>query len=319
MQKFGNIWRHTINTLLSCKQHQSELAKQLEAEDKSALEIKCKCEAQIWGPAWNLKESLGTGQLVGTTNEEWVIIQLLWPVLCSYSTGYKFAKQSIYYDTKAFPLQHLKQRKETCVKKYQKILEHKKKADIVDITVLEHTLSAGSYIKPDLKLFEEYLAAQADVAERLTRFYNRTMCHQQIGAMTPEVPLYWKLQLSAYINRKRADQLLINCLRKRFSPDTVFVVGNWGAPMTRFHEPIRGKFWWTLKCGGFTVYLIDEHLTSSFCPICKERILTFLNVQNPRPFRRTSRPMRKTKAPKTPKTPKTRKTTAPTAPAPNLS
>ncbi|KAJ2472821.1 hypothetical protein IWW56_006078, partial [Coemansia sp. RSA 2131] len=69
MQNFGNTWRRTINTLLNCKQRQTELVAQLEAEDKSVLEIKCKCEAQIWGPARRLKESLGTGQPVTTTNE----------------------------------------------------------------------------------------------------------------------------------------------------------------------------------------------------------------------------------------------------------
>ncbi|KAJ2664440.1 hypothetical protein IW148_002020 [Coemansia sp. RSA 1199] len=223
MQNFGNIWQRTINTLLNCKQRQSELAKQLEAEDKLAPEIKHKCEAQIWGPAQHLKESLGTGQLVAA---------------------------------------------------------------------LERTLSAGSYIKSDLKLFEEYLAARADVAERLTRFYNRTICRQQVGAMTPEVSLHRKLQLSAYVNCKRANQLLINRLRKRFTPDAVFVMGNWGTPMTRYHEPIRGKFWQTLlNRGGFTVYLINEHLTLSFCPICEEHISTFLDVPNSRPFRRTSRLM----------------------------
>ncbi|KAJ2478472.1 hypothetical protein IWW56_003693 [Coemansia sp. RSA 2131] len=507
MQNFGNTWQHTINTLLSCKQQQTELVAQLKAKDKSAPEIKCKCEARIWGPARRLKESLGTGRPVATTNEEWAIIQLLWLVLCSYSIGYKFAKQSIYYDAQAFPLQHLKafvrlnailaqkdikctqalplrcswvyshvplntcilvrcifgksynrtlggkdniqsdiethwgravdiqqdmfrshkrhefkgvimtdgvsisavretvneepveistdlkrkheepeqqlqqpqygqpaaqrarlayqpvhpvqpqlllsygwqppqlpsvpsqqqqllaqqppqqtqpvqqrrqqkadceyisnllqeqlqstagrcvlvdpgrrdllymlheessvtsknvyrytrcqQRKETCVTKYKKILEREKKADIVDIAGLERTLSAGSYLKPDLKLFEEYLAAQADVAERLTRFYNKTMCRQ----------------------------LLVNRLRKRFTPDAIFVMGNWSASMTRYHEPIQGKFWRTLlKRGGFTVYLINEHLTSSFCPNCEERISTFLDVPNPRPWMRTKRP-----------------------------
>ncbi|KAJ2475481.1 hypothetical protein IWW56_005399 [Coemansia sp. RSA 2131] len=113
------------------------------------------------------------------------------------------------------------QRKETRVTKYKKILEREKKADIVDIAALERTLSASSYIKPDLKLFEEYMRARALVAEQLTRFYNRTMCRQQVGATTPEVPLHRKLRLSAYVNRKRADQLLVNHLRKRFTPERV--------------------------------------------------------------------------------------------------
>ncbi|KAJ2538244.1 hypothetical protein GGF49_006034 [Coemansia sp. RSA 1853] len=180
-------------------------------------------------------------------------------------------------------------RKETRVKKYRKILENEKTAEVA---AAERKLNAGSYLKTDLKLFEEYLAARADVAVELTRFYNESMCRQRVGAMTPEVPLHRKLRLSAFINRKRADQLLVNRLRQRFSQDAVFILGNWSAPMAKFHEPIRGKGWRTLlKRAGFDVYLIDEYLTSKTCPICEERISTFLNVQNPRPFRRTSRPM----------------------------
>ncbi|KAJ2176819.1 hypothetical protein EV181_006732, partial [Coemansia sp. RSA 532] len=155
------------------------------------------------------------------------------------------------------------QRKETCITKYRKILQNEKKADVKDITVLEHTLSAGSCIKPNLKLFEEYLAAQAEVAADLTWHYNETMCNQQDGTTTPKVPLHCKLRLSAFINQQQANQLLINRLKKRFSQDAVFILGNWSASMTRFHEPIRGKGWRTLlKRGGFDVYLIDEYLTS---------------------------------------------------------
>ncbi|KAJ2122477.1 hypothetical protein IW147_003345 [Coemansia sp. RSA 720] len=163
-----------------------------------------------------------------------------------------------------------KQRKETRVKKYRKILENKKTAEVA---AAERKLNAGSYLKTDLKLFEEYLAARADVAVELTRFYNESMCRQRVGAMTPEVSLHRKLRLSAFINRKRADQLLVNRLRQRFSQDAVFILGNWSAPMAKFHEPIRGKGWRTLlKRARFDVYLIDEYLTSKTCPICEERI-----------------------------------------------
>ncbi|KAJ2151134.1 hypothetical protein GGH16_006309, partial [Coemansia sp. RSA 560] len=140
---------------------------------------------------------------------------------------------------------------------------NEKKADVKDITVLEHTLSAGSCIKPNLKLFEEYLAAQAEVAADLTWHYNETMCNQQDGTTTPKVPLHCKLRLSAFINQQQANQLLINRLKKRFSQDDVFILGNWSASMTQFHEPIHGKGWRTLlKRGRFNVYLIDEYLTS---------------------------------------------------------
>ncbi|KAJ2278596.1 hypothetical protein GGH14_002975 [Coemansia sp. RSA 370] len=117
------------------------------------------------------------------------------------------------------------------------------------------------------------------------------MCNQRVGATTPKVPLHRKLRLSAYINRQRADQLLVNRLRERFSQDAVFILGNWSASMTRFHEPIHGKGWRTLlKRGGFTVYLVNEYLTSKTCPNCEGRISTFLKVPNPRPFRRHIQP-----------------------------
>ncbi|KAJ2498454.1 hypothetical protein GGH96_004299 [Coemansia sp. RSA 1972] len=70
-------------------------------------------------------------------------------------------------------------------------------------------------------------------------------------------------------------------LQERFSKDAVFILSNWGVPMAKFHEPIRGKGWWILlKCAGFDMYLIDEYLTSKTCPICEERISTFYNVKN---------------------------------------
>ncbi|KAJ1858201.1 hypothetical protein LPJ76_001162 [Coemansia sp. RSA 638] len=464
----------SVNALLKCKQRQTELVAQLEAKHATAAEIKRECETQIWGPARRLKESLGTGQPAGKSNEEWAIIALLWLVLRSYSVEYEFAKQNICYDVKVKPLQHLKAfvclnailaRKEmrfvqalplrrawvyahvplnTCilvrcifnepytatlggkktirsdVNKYwgravdlqqdmfrshkrhkflgfamtdgvsisanrssksksnqrlsyqpsyqpsvpssfmwqppqlpsvpssyvsmpaqqpppqtQPVQRQQKQADcayiselsqeqlqstagrcvlvdpgrrdllfmlheestvaekqMAEVAALERTLSAGSFTIPGLDLLKEYLTARAEVAIKLTRHCNKTMCPQRVGATTPEVPLHCNLRLSVYVNRQRADQLLIKRLRERFSQDVVFILGNWGAPMAKFHEPIRGKGWRTLlKRAGFTVYLIDEYLTSKTCPICKERISTFLNVPNPRPFRRTKRPM----------------------------
>ncbi|KAJ2120453.1 hypothetical protein IW147_005066 [Coemansia sp. RSA 720] len=142
------------------------------------------------------------------------------------------------------------QRVETRRRKYQKILENEKPANIA---AAERSLNAGSRVVPDLELFKDYLRARALVADDLTQFYNKTMCHQRVGATTPEVPLHRKLRLSAYINRQRANQKLVSRLRKKFSPNAVFVMGNWSAPMARYHEPIRGKGWRTLlKRGGFT-------------------------------------------------------------------
>ncbi|KAJ2503220.1 hypothetical protein GGH96_000469 [Coemansia sp. RSA 1972] len=86
MLQFGDTWQGAVNTLLKCKQRRAELVKELEAEEKSPADIRRKAELQIW----------------------WEIVKLLWPVLHSYHVGYRFAKQSLYYDVKVYLLQHLK-------------------------------------------------------------------------------------------------------------------------------------------------------------------------------------------------------------------
>ncbi|KAJ1780592.1 hypothetical protein LPJ67_005832, partial [Coemansia sp. RSA 1938] len=194
------------------------------------------------------------------------------------------------------------QRKETRVTRFKRILEKVKKADAEDIAEAERSLGAGSCVKPDLKLFKEYLKARAQVADKLTRFYNETYTVHPTSthpihkdkpkAEVRAFPLHRKLRLSAYVNQKQADQRLINKLRKEFGPNAVIVIGDWSAPMNRFHEPIRGKTWRTLlKRGGFEVYLIKEYLTSKTCPNCYGQLSNTRYVPNPRPFQCTKRPM----------------------------
>ncbi|KAJ2502057.1 hypothetical protein GGH96_001458 [Coemansia sp. RSA 1972] len=195
-----------------------------------------------------------------------------------------------------------KSNKETRQTKFKQIREKAKKADTEDIAALERTLGAGSCVKPNLKLFEEYLEARKQVADELTRFYNKTdtvhpTSTHQIHEYKPKsevraFPLHRKLQQSAYVNRKQADQRLGKKLRKEFGPDAVIVIGDWSAPMARFHEPIRGKSWrMLLKRAGFDVYLIKEYLTSKTCPNCNGGLANTRYVPNPRPWMCTKRPM----------------------------
>ncbi|KAI9315125.1 hypothetical protein BX666DRAFT_1861150, partial [Dichotomocladium elegans] len=42
----------------------------------------------------------------------------------------------------------------------------------------------------------------------------------------------------------------------------------------QFHEPIRGKgFRYLLRKHGFEVFLIDEHKTFRYCPVCLKETL----------------------------------------------
>ncbi|KAJ2661945.1 hypothetical protein IW148_003152 [Coemansia sp. RSA 1199] len=168
---------------------------------------------------------------------------------------YMMHEKSTIEDKKVYRYTRNQQRVETRRRKYQKILENEKPANIA---AAERSLNAGSRVVPDLELFKDYLRARALVAVDLTRFYNRTMCNQQVGGTMPEVPLHRKLRLSTYINRQRADQKLASRLRKKFSPNAIFVMGNWSARMARYHEPIRGKGWRTLL-----LLLIQRHSVPS--------------------------------------------------------
>ncbi|KAJ2473603.1 hypothetical protein IWW56_005960, partial [Coemansia sp. RSA 2131] len=180
-------------------------------------------------------------------------------------------KDSTIKDKQVYRYTRCQQRVETKQTKYRKILQQVK---TVDVVAAERTLGTGSCIKPDLDSYKVYLRAWALVAVELTIFYSHTMSHQRDSTTTPEVPIHRKLRLSGYIKRQQADEHLVNRLQAKFKPkesdpEPVFIMGNWSAPMTQFHEPIRGKGWQTLlKRGGFDVYLIDEYLTSKTCPNC---------------------------------------------------
>ncbi|KAJ2501824.1 hypothetical protein GGH96_001585 [Coemansia sp. RSA 1972] len=191
------------------------------------------------------------------------------------------------------------QRKETRLTKFQQILE-KVKPD--EVAKAEQSLGAGSCIKPDLESYKVYLEARAKVANQLTWFYNKTYTvhltsTHQIHQHKPKsevraFPLHRKLRLSAYVNRKQADQRLGKKLQKEFGLNAVIVIGDWSAPMAQFHEPIRGKSWWMLlKRAGFNVYLIKEYLTSKTCPNCNGGLANTRYVPNPRPWMCTKRPM----------------------------
>ncbi|KAJ2477044.1 hypothetical protein IWW56_004564 [Coemansia sp. RSA 2131] len=188
--------------------------------------------------------------------------------------------------------------KEIQLTKFKQILEKVKPAEVVEA---EQSLGAGSCVKSDLELYKVYLVARERVADTLTHFYNKiytvhpTSTHQ-IHKDKPKSKvraflLHHKLQLSAYVNQKQADQCLIKKLQEEFEPNAIIVIGDWSAPMTRFHEPIRSKSWRTLlKRGGFDVYLIKEYLTSKTCPNCNGRLSNTRDVPNPRPWRRHIQP-----------------------------
>ncbi|KAJ2714107.1 hypothetical protein H4R19_001903 [Coemansia spiralis] len=113
------------------------------------------------------------------------------------------------------------------------------------------------------------------------------------GQDSPTQPLHRRLQLSAYLNRVKAERHLADKFRTVFGPDCVVVLGEWSAPMSKFHEPIKGvglrRFF---KKHGFCLVIIKEAFTSTWCPRCEDgRLEKWKWVPNPRPWMREKYPM----------------------------
>ncbi|CEG73135.1 hypothetical protein RMATCC62417_08573 [Rhizopus microsporus] len=114
-----------------------------------------------------------------------------------------------------------------------------------------------------------FLHARSEHSAVLGEFYGYTITNYD-----NRFALFRKIRLSAYFNKQRADQKLIQDL------------------CTRYHEPIRGHgFRRLLKKHRFQVYHIDEYKTSRCYPTChNESLHTFRCVPNPRPYQHEQYP-----------------------------
>ncbi|KAJ2557933.1 hypothetical protein EV175_001057 [Coemansia sp. RSA 1933] len=202
--------------------------------------------------------------------------------------------------------------KETCTWQFSKIREVAKKRYLdANVQAAENRLAGFCQTMVDLAKYQEYVEAQRAEWQMLSNFYvqMRTIhpksshpIHKELECIKCEKPkqacepqshlLHCKLHLSAYISQKQVDACLVQNLHRKFGEDAVLIMGNWSAPMTKFHKPIRGKgMCRMLQQQGFKVYLLDEYCMSKTCPACIEGSLTtFKCIKNPRPYQRNARP-----------------------------
>ncbi|KAI7835116.1 hypothetical protein BX661DRAFT_222000 [Kickxella alabastrina] len=104
------------------------------------------------------------------------------------------------------------------------------------------------------KLYAEYLLERRKGDFVLGEHYHNTQTlgkSQKHAGSSSTDSLHRKFHYLSFVNRKRAD-------------------------------PIRGKGRREMPIGqGFTVYLIDEYCTSTFCPVCESRIEKFHKIDDP--------------------------------------
>ncbi|KAJ1663612.1 hypothetical protein EV178_004805 [Coemansia sp. RSA 1646] len=132
--------------------------------------------------------------------------------------------------------------KETRTTHYRKLREKVKNEhpDSNEIKAAEARLAAFSCtaVLPDK--YEQYVRTRAAVWPVLSKFYTNTMTTSKSG-ISPQ-PIHRKLRQSAHIKQQQADERLAKRIRVTCDDEKPTVIlGNWSAPMVRYHEPIRGS------------------------------------------------------------------------------
>jgi hypothetical protein len=109
MNGFGQQLRRIVNRLLDVKARSQQLTAVLEEQGLSRTEIKSRVAEQVHSPARQFKMTISqrpinASNIPAGMQDTFLMIE---PVLNSYQDGYSFAKNSIYYDAKAHPQNHL--------------------------------------------------------------------------------------------------------------------------------------------------------------------------------------------------------------------
>jgi len=168
-------------------------------------------------------------------------------------------------------------RKETKIKKYNKLIIKEKETKIVDKTIIEYETELSKFNKKSLNLdkYKDYVKNKNKINKIVMDFYSKS--------------LFRKLKLNGYINRKRNEQKLIKNFSNKFGDkeDVIVCFGDFEQKKhMKFKEPIKGKGMRTLfRKNGFITYLVDEFRTSCRCSSCEGLNEKFKVMKNPKPYR----------------------------------
>ena len=106
-----------------------------------------------------------------------------------------------------------------------------------------------------------YLATLAATEAGRQPFYNRD--------------IHCKMRFNSYRNTQRTETKLVANMKERYGDGFVVVMGDWsdaGRTM-KFQTSSKTKGWRTLfRRNGIPCFLIDEFRTSSYCPLCENKV-----------------------------------------------
>ena len=182
--------------------------------------------------------------------------------------------------------------KETCKRKYKKILEQEKLKNFIcnhfndelsiklNINKCEEILSKYNSKTNDFEKFSDYVKNKNVIYIELKKFYEQV--------------LWRKNRYSSCIKRIQSDRNMIKNFEKIGKSNETFIAfGDWSQKeQMKFKEPTKGKSFRNLfRKAGYQVYLIDEYKTSKQCCNCKKMNAInekFLKIKSPRPWRKNT-------------------------------
>lgn len=170
----------------------------------------------------------------------------------------------------------MQRRKETKLKKYQKILQTKKdetKYQGKTITMLDTEMSKNNGKTLNFDKFKEYIK-------------NKNELNQKTGTFNEQY-LFRKLKWGGYILRQKTELKMLKQFEKTFGnpKETIIGYGDHAEKgHMKHHAPVKGVgFRKTFRRYGYEVYLVDEYMTSQGCNKCGGKCTPFLKRKNPRP------------------------------------
>jgi hypothetical protein len=128
----------------------------------------------------------------------------------------------------------------------------------------------------DLQGYCRYLATLAATEAQRRPFYGRD--------------IHRRMRFNSYRNTQRTETKMLANMKQRYEENFAVVMGDWSdaGRTAKFQTSSKTKGWRTFfRRNGIPCYLIDEFRTSSYCPLCEEKVQGKLwKRPSSRPWRR---------------------------------
>ncbi|KAL1935927.1 hypothetical protein VTP01DRAFT_61 [Rhizomucor pusillus] len=106
---FGNRLRYVINSLLKVKENKRGITDDLRKQNKNEKEIRSAIYEQVIKPARELKLAIASGKPMDFPDDRYnnEVLSFYTGLINSYPSGYTFEEDTIYYDSKSRPENHI--------------------------------------------------------------------------------------------------------------------------------------------------------------------------------------------------------------------